>query len=144
NINDQLLLELRASRVPILFSTGSDPVRQGFVASMNRPGGNFTGVNSLVGELTTKILGLLHQLLPGAMTIGMIEYAAYSRVDDDARSAGAAFGTNLVLVKAATDAEIENRFGLMSERHMDALHIATSPYFVTRAKLFAALAARFK
>jgi putative ABC transport system substrate-binding protein len=144
NIDDQLLLEIRASRIPVLFNTGSDPVRQRFVESMNRPGGNLTGVNTLVGELTTKIVSLLHQLVPRAMTIGIIEDAAFSRVDDDARSAANALGVELVLLKAGSDAEIENRFAVMSERHIGVIHIPTSPYFVTRAKLFAALAAHFK
>jgi putative ABC transport system substrate-binding protein len=144
NIGDQLLLELRASRIPVLFNTGSDPVRQGFVASISRPGGSFTGVNTRVGELTTKIMGLLHELVPAAMTIGMIEDAAFSRVDDDARAASAALGANLVLLKAGSDDEIENGFVLMNERRIGAVHIPTSPYFLTRAKLFATLAARFK
>jgi putative ABC transport system substrate-binding protein len=144
NIGDQLLLELRASQIPVLFNTGSDPVGQGFVASMNRPGGSFTGVNTRVGELTSKILGLLHELIPAAMTIGMIEDAAYSRVDDDARAATAALGANLILLKASSDEEIENGFALMNERRVGAVHIPTSPYFLTRAKLFATLAAHFK
>src|SRR6516162_4147028 len=68
----ELLRQVRASPIPIVFSTGVDPVSSGLVASINRPGGNVTGVASLVGELSGKQLGLLHDLVPKAATIAAL------------------------------------------------------------------------
>ena len=69
---EELLQQVRASPIPIVFNTGADPVRMGLVTSMNRPGGNVTGVNSLSGELPGKHLGLLHDLVPRAARIAAL------------------------------------------------------------------------
>jgi putative ABC transport system substrate-binding protein len=68
---EELVQQVRASPIPIVFVTGADPVRQGVVASMSRPGGNVTGVNTLSAELSGKQLGLLHDLVPKAATIAV-------------------------------------------------------------------------
>src|SRR6516165_5187652 len=70
--SEELLQQVRTSPIPIVFGAGSDPVREGLVASMNRPGGNVTGVFALAGELSGKQLGLLHDLVPKAMTIAAL------------------------------------------------------------------------
>jgi putative ABC transport system substrate-binding protein len=138
------LPELRASRIPVVFSSGSDPVREGIVDSMGRPGGNFTGAFTFVGALTGKILDLLHELVPAAKTIGLVEDRATSRADDDARAAATSLRAQLVLLKVGSDNEIESSFAALQERGVDAVHIATSPFLVTRAKLLVTLAARYK
>jgi putative ABC transport system substrate-binding protein len=136
--------ELRASQILIVFNVGSDPVRHGLVASFNRPGGTFTGVNSLDGELTGKILGLMHELLPRATTIGMILNRRGGSVGRDAPEAAATTGMQVFLLDARSESEIENAFAMLNERRADAIHVAVSPFFVTRARLFATLAARYK
>jgi putative ABC transport system substrate-binding protein len=87
--NEELVQQVRASPIPIVFITGADPVHFGLVASMNRPGGNVTGVNTLVSELSGKQLSLLRDLVPGAATIAAL-------VDPIQRSGGPSrsrFGT---------------------------------------------------
>jgi putative tryptophan/tyrosine transport system substrate-binding protein len=134
--------ELRASRIPVVFSSGSDPVREGIVDNMGRPGGNFTGAFTFVGALTGKILDLLHELVPAAKTFGVIEDAATSRADNDARAAVTSLGAQLVLLKAGSDGEIESSFAALEGARVDAVHIATSPFLVTRGKLLVPRAAR--
>jgi len=137
--------ELRASQIPVVFNTGGDPVRQqGLVESLSRPGGNFTGVNTFAGELTGKIFEFLHELVPGAATIGVVSNFSGNSQVRDAGQAAAALGMQLYPLSASTDAEIQRGFAALNERRVDAVHVLNSPFFVTRARLFAALAARYK
>jgi putative ABC transport system substrate-binding protein len=143
--------ELQASRIPVVFITGWDPVAQGLVASYDRPGGNFTGVSTLVGELTGKVLSLLRELVPSATKIGIISDALWASfagrelpAEIDAREAAVTLGMQLFLFRAGSDCEIENAFVMLNQQRVGAIHVATSPFFVTRAKLIADLAARQK
>src|SRR6516162_1242859 len=103
---EELLQQVRTSPTPIVFVTGSDPVREGLVASMNRLGGNVTGVNTLVAELSGKQLGLLHDLVPKAATVAaLIDPRGQSREATalrDARDATAALGQKLLVLEAGT------------------------------------------
>jgi putative tryptophan/tyrosine transport system substrate-binding protein len=143
--------ELRASRIPVVFNTGGDPVAQGLVASFARPGGNLTGVSTLVFELTGKILGLMRELVPGATKIGMISNAlpaSFAGLEPtaarDVREAAVTLGMQFFLFHAYSDSEIENAFAMLNQQRVDAIHVTTGPFFVTRAKLIADLAARYK
>jgi putative ABC transport system substrate-binding protein len=143
--------ELQASRIPVVFITGWDPVAQGLAASFDRPGGNFTGVSTLVGELTGKVLSLLRELVPGATKIGIISDALWASFagrelpeEIDAREGAVTLGMQLFSFRAGSDGEIENAFARLNQQQVDAIHIATSPFFVTRAKLIADLAAHHK
>ena len=69
---EELVQQVRASPIPIVIGTGADPVGMGLVASINRPGGNVTGVNTLTGELSGKQLGLLHDAVPKAATVAVL------------------------------------------------------------------------
>jgi putative ABC transport system substrate-binding protein len=71
-VNEKLVQQVRASPIPIVFNWGGDPVGLGIVASMNRPGGNVTGVRTFTGELSGKQLGLLHEVVPKAATIAAL------------------------------------------------------------------------
>jgi len=132
--------------------TGSDPVAQGLVASFDRPGGNFTGVSTLVSELTGKILSLTRELVPSATKIGIISRGLSSPVagreepiqEIDAREAAVTLGMQLSLFRAGSDREIENAFAILTEQRVDAIHVLNAPFFVTRAKLIADLASRHK
>jgi putative ABC transport system substrate-binding protein len=133
--------ELRASRIPVVFNAG-DPIRQGLVASVNRPGGTFTGVWTLGGALTGKILQMTRDLVPGVTTIGLIVRDLDIEAVRDAREAAAKLGLQLVVLDARSPAEIENTFATFNERRVGAIHVVTSPFFLTHAKLFVDLAAR--
>jgi putative ABC transport system substrate-binding protein len=147
---EELLQQVRASPIPIVFNTGLDPVRLGLVASMNRPGGNVTGVNVLSSELPGKHLSLLHDLVPKAARIAALvdsiqrsggQIALALR---DARDATAALGQKLLVLEAGTAEEIDAQFAKLDWEPADAMLVIASPFFTTRAGQIAALAARHR
>jgi putative ABC transport system substrate-binding protein len=144
-----LLRQVRASPIPIVFSTGADPVRFGLVASINRPGGNVTGVASLVAELSGKQLGLLHDLVPKAATVAvLVQRFQIPRTPNqtmmlqEARDAMAALGQKLLVLEASTADEIDAQFARLDREPADAMFVMSAPFFVTRARQIAVLAAR--
>jgi putative ABC transport system substrate-binding protein len=146
--SDELLQQVRASPIPIVFAFGFDPVDRGLVASINRPGGNVTGVNALGGELSGKQLGLLHDLVPKAATIAALVDSSV-RVPiavplRDARDAAAVLGQKLLVLEASTAEEIEAQFARLDQEPADAMLVTTTPFFVTRAGQIVALAARHR
>jgi putative ABC transport system substrate-binding protein len=147
-VNEELVPQVRASPVPIVFNMGGDPVRFGLVASMNRPGGNITGVHSLLVDLSGKQVGLLHDLVPKAKTIAaLFDPRAPSRENitlRDARDATAALGQKLLVLEASTADEIDAQFARLDQEPADAMLVTTSPFFVTQARQIVALAARHR
>jgi putative ABC transport system substrate-binding protein len=147
-VNEQLLQQVRSSPIPIVFNMGADPVRFGLVASMNRPGGNVTGVHSLLVDLSGKQVGLLHDLVPKATTIAaLFDPRAPSRENitlRDARDATAALGQKLLVLEASTADDIGAQFARFDQEPADAMLVTTSPFFVTQARHIAALAARHR
>jgi putative ABC transport system substrate-binding protein len=144
---EEMLRQVRASPIPFVFSTGADPVRLGLVASMNRPGGNVTGVASLVGELSGKQLGLLHDLVPKAATIAALFDPRLETSENrlrEVRNAAAGLGQKLLVLNASTIEEIDAQFARLDQEPADAMLMTTSPFFVTRARQIAALAARHR
>ena len=142
NPEDAVWRPLRASNIPIVFNAGTDPVLDGFVASINHPGGNITGVYSFVLALTAKHLGLLHDLIPNAKTIAVLADATGVVPVKDVREAAAPLGLQLIILIVNTEGEIEAAFASLNQQRADAMVVATSPFFFTRAKPIAALAAR--
>jgi putative ABC transport system substrate-binding protein len=136
--------------IPIVLITGVDPVRAGLVASMNRPGGNVTGLSALVSELSGKHLGLLHDLVPKAATIAVLTDPIPSQpgrdtiILRDVRDATAALGQKLLVLQASTADEIDAQFASLDRVPADAMLVTTSPFFVTRAGQIVALAARHR
>jgi putative ABC transport system substrate-binding protein len=145
-----VLQTLRATPIPIVETFGADPVRFGFVASMNRPGGNVTGVNTLVSELSGKHLSLLHDLVPNAATIAALVDPSVRREESialaltDARDAAAALGQKLLVLEAGTAEEIDAQFARLSQEPAEAMLVIVSPLFLTRAGQIVALAARHR
>ena len=133
---------LRASQIPIVFTTAHDPVSLGLVASINHPGGTMTGVSSFLGELTAKHLELLHNLVPNAKTIGLLDEPPLGEEVRDARDAAAALGLQLIVFEAGTENAIDAAFETMSRQRPAAMLVTTSPFYFTLAKQIAALAAR--
>jgi putative ABC transport system substrate-binding protein len=148
-LTEELLQQVRASPIPIVGAFGENPVRFGLVASMNRPGGNVTGVNSLTAELSGKQLGLLHDLVPKAATVAALidprrRRQGLETIRRDVRDATAALGQKLRVLEAGTAEEIDAQFASLDREPADAMLVTTNPFFVTRAGQIVALAARHR
>jgi len=142
-IVDAAWQQLRASNIPIVFNTGIDPVLSGLVPSLSRPAGNITGIYALVGALTTKHLGLLHDVVPNAKTIAVLADATgRDVVVNDLRKAAAALGLQLLFLDASTIGDIDAAFAAMKQRGGEAMLVVTSPFLVTRANQIVVLAAQ--
>ena len=130
--------------IPIVFETGGDPIQLGLVASLNRPGGNITGVTQLSSELLSKRLGLLHDLLPAAAAIGFLVNPTYPGAESQARDlqdAARTLGLQMHVLNAGTEAEINTAFANFAKLRVGALFVGAGPY-AERAEQFATLAAR--
>jgi putative ABC transport system substrate-binding protein len=132
--SQELLQQIRASPIPIVYVGGIDPVRFGLADRMNRPGGNATGVNTLSGDLTAKQLGLLHDLVPKAATIAALFFRGPSPARLDARDAAGVLRQKLLVLDASTADEIDAQFARLDQEPVDAMLVTVSPFFVTRAR----------
>ena len=131
--------------VPIVFATGSDPVKDGLVASLNRPGGNVTGVSFVSGALATKRLEILRQIAPNAITFAMLVNldAGESQLEQrEVQSAAQAIGQKIIVLDVNNAADIETAFATMAARSVDALYVGTGPFMQTYTELVARLAAQ--
>ena len=131
--------------IPIVFTGGFDPVQAGLVASLNRPGGNVTGVSFLVNELGAKRLGLLHELVPTATTVGFLVDPTNPNAEPetvDMRAAANTLGRKLLVARASTATEVDAAFANFVEQRAGALVVAAEIFFLSRRVQLAALAAR--
>ena len=131
------------SQIPIVFTSSSDVVKGGLVASLNRPGGNVTGVSLLGYELDAKRFQLLRELLPRAATIGVLVSAnnpAITATLPDMKVAAEANGQRLVVLDARTEADIDATFASLRSKGVDALLITTNPFYEGRRDRIVALA----
>jgi putative tryptophan/tyrosine transport system substrate-binding protein len=142
--NAILAAKSATSTIPIVMNSGGDPVRLGLVASLNRPGGNVTGVNSVLGDLFPKQLEILHELAPKASLLGALfpsgprTQAAIVNIHNAAR----AIGVRVIDLTVTTDAQIEAAFPTFTAYGAGAVLVSASPFFVTRQDKLVALAAR--
>jgi len=133
------------SNIPIVFVTGSDPIRAGLVASLSRPGGNVTGVSMLASALMGKWLDLVHQLIPNATLIGALVNPNYSDADLQLREleeAAQAIKLPVRVVSATSEADIDAGFVILAEQRAAALLVANDLFFLSRRDQIVALAAR--
>jgi len=133
------------AKIPIVFYVGGDPVELGLVASLNRPGGNATGVNYFVAELGPKQLELLHELLPTAVRIGLMVNPTNVNVEGstkDVTAAAATMGLQIDIVQASDSREIEAAFATLVRNRADALVIGADPFLTSRRLQLATLATR--
>ena len=133
------------STIPIVFSVGPDPVALGLVASLSHPGGNFTGVAVLLGELWPKRLELLHELVPNASAIGILVNPANPENASNTKNLQAAakiLGLRIEVLQASTEHDIDLVFATLWERRMDALLVSDDPFLGSRHEKLVALAAR--
>ena len=131
--------------IPIVFYVGGDPVEQGLVASLNRPGGNLTGVSSLNTELGPKRLELLHEAVPKIATIAVLlnpTNPLAPQLSKDLRTAAHTMGLELHALNASTDREIDNAFTSLLRLRADALVIGTDAFFNNQSEQIATLALR--
>ena len=131
--------------IPIVFTTGGDPVHEGYVRSLNRPGGNVTGVSWFTALIVSKGLGLLHELVPNVALIAVLtnpKVPESARIPTDALEAARSLGRQVLLLNASTPSEIDVAFATMRERRANALYVGGDPFFSSRRQQIVALAAR--
>ena len=129
--------------IPIVFTSGGDPVSAGFVESLNRPGRNVTGITFIASALEAKRLEILHEIVPEAISIAALIGSANTRTDDDAHElekAATTLGVHLHFVKAGNEEELGAAFRDMIQKPDQALHIITDPFFAAKFPKLSALA----
>jgi putative ABC transport system substrate-binding protein len=141
-----LAAKAASTTIPIVFTTGDDPVRSGLVSSLNRPGGNTTGGSFFYNELAAKQFDLLHRLLPTMTVLAILanpnEVGAESEITD-AATAARSKGLQLTVERASTEREIDDAFASFVQRRAGAVLIASNPFYVVRANQLIALAAHY-
>jgi putative tryptophan/tyrosine transport system substrate-binding protein len=132
--------------IPIVFATGADPVALGFVASLNRPGGNVTGITSLNNEVTTKRLGVLRELVPQAaryFTLVNPTSVLAQPFIKDLQTGAATLGIHVDILRARTEREIDAAFASLPQQPGNVLVFGPEPFFYDRREQIAALAVRY-
>ena len=133
--------------IPIVFGTGGDPIQAGLVTSLNRPGGNVTGITFMNADITAKRLGLLHELLPNATRFAVLvnpnNPVIAKTVANDAATAAASIGREVEIVNASTNREIDEAFATFKQSRIDALLVAPDTLMATRRVQIATLAVRY-
>jgi putative ABC transport system substrate-binding protein len=145
SVPSPLAAKAATSTIPIVFIVGGDPVKFGLVASLNRPGGNITGVSVLSGPLTAKRLELLRELVPQAGVIACLVNPNNPEADSqltDIRAAARTFGQALLILNASTDHELHTAFATLVRERAAGLLVGNDAFFVLRREQLVALAAR--
>jgi putative tryptophan/tyrosine transport system substrate-binding protein len=144
NTPPAMIAKSATSTVPIVFVTGSDPVKLGLVASFNRPGGNVTGVSFLTIDLEAKWLGLLHELFPQARQIAALvdpmsadSETQLRNVQEGART----LGREIQILQASTERQIDDGFAALGRQRPDALLVVPTAFFTAQRKRIVELAA---
>ena len=140
-----LAAKAATTTIPIVFSLGTDPVGLGVVVSLNRPGGNITGVYQFTSGLEAKRLGLLHEMVPKATTIAVLVNPNYTDAESqlrDAQEAATRLGMQLVVVRANAESDFAAAFSTLVRQQAQALLVCSSPFFNARRQQLVVLAAR--
>jgi putative ABC transport system substrate-binding protein len=133
--------------IPIVFSTGDDPVKVGLVTSVSRPVGNVTGLHILTGELEPKRLGLLSQVVPQASLIAYLVNPGSPQREalvKDMRTAASAIGRQILVVTASSESDFEAAFATIAQHRAGALLVANDIFFNSMRDRLVALAARYR
>jgi putative ABC transport system substrate-binding protein len=144
--NTALVAKTLTTTIPIVFTSGLDPVRAGLVASLHRPEANVTGISWFTVELAHKHIEVLNELIPRAALIAVLvnpndpESGFYEK---SAQDGPRALGRRLVFLKAGTVSEIDTAFATLAEQRADAVIVGSGPFYPTRARQLAVLAARY-
>jgi putative ABC transport system substrate-binding protein len=141
-----LAAKAASSTIPIVFETGADPVRLGLVASLNRPGGNVTGVTQTNTEITPKRLELLHELLPTARVMALLvnpaDPALAEPTTKEVRAAAVTLGLELHVLNASSERDFDAVFAKLIQLRASGLVIGVDPLFTSRSEQLAALSVR--
>jgi putative ABC transport system substrate-binding protein len=141
-----LAAKAATARIPIVFSVGADPVQVGLVGSLNRPGGNATGVGAMTAEIVAKRLGLLHELLPEAKRFAILvnpNNPLSQSLTPAAQAMATAIGRQIEVIGASTNHDIDTVFASLSEQHIDALLVSPDTLFINRRVQLTTLAIRY-
>ena len=139
-----IVAKAATTTIPIVFASGADPVKLGLVASLNRPGGNVTGVTFVTAQLGAKELGLLHELEPGAVRVGVLvdpNFAPTQSFVSDVQAAALSIGKQIEVLEAPTGRDIDTAFARLAQKPMDALLVGPGPLLDNRSVQLATLAA---
>jgi putative ABC transport system substrate-binding protein len=131
--------------IPIVFLVGTDPVQSGLVASLNRPGGNLTGIGMLINVLAPKQLELLHELIPKARVIGVLVNPDNPSTETDTRAlaeAAAALGVQLLVLNQRTESDVDAAFAVLVQSGADGLIVISDPINIDHRDQIVTLAAR--
>jgi ABC-type uncharacterized transport system substrate-binding protein len=131
--------------IPIVFTANSDPVREGLVANLNRPGGNLTGITIFGPAAVTKRMQLMHELMPKAATIAYLMNPNNPNAEMEmktAQNAARSLGQAMTVLSASNESELDTAFAVMAQQRADALVVASDTFFVWRRDLLVGLAAR--
>jgi putative ABC transport system substrate-binding protein len=141
-----LLAKKATATIPIVFGTGGDPVNVGLVDSLNRPGGNVTGISYMNSELDAKRIGLLDELRPGAMQFAALVDPRFSLITlslaKELHAAASKLGRQIEIIPASTSVEIDAAFSTVLQKRTDALLLTPFAFFFDRRLQIIALAAR--
>src|SRR6476646_10142526 len=139
-----LAAKTATTTIPIVFGVGGDPVQEGLVTSLNRPGGNATGVNFFTIELMAKRMQLLRELVPAAKRVAVLVNPTDRSNETTLRDVeAAAIGQEVVALEAATGREIDSAFESLEREKVDALFVSAGAFFTARRTQLAILAARY-
>jgi ABC-type uncharacterized transport system substrate-binding protein len=130
-----IVAKAATTTIPIVFASGGHPVKLGLVASLNRPGGNVTGVTFVIAELGAKQLGLLHELQPGAVRVGVLvdpNFAPTQSFVSDVQAAASSVRKQIEVLEAPTGRDIDTVFASLAQKPIDALLVGPSPLFNNR------------
>ncbi len=132
--------------IPIVFTSGADPVWSGLVQSLSRPGANLTGASLVAAELAVKRLEVIRELLPHARVVALIVNPNYPGAESEmaeVEAAGPVIGLQIQKAKAGDVSALETAFATISQRRVDAFTVGTDGFFVNQREQIAALAARY-
>jgi len=140
-----LAAKAATATIPIVFTIGADPIDLGLVSSLNRPGGNVTGVNFLVKTLIAKRLELLRELMPSATVIGFLTNPANPASDSETKDVQAAahtLGLNLPILNVSSERDIDAAFASFARQRVNAVMVGADAFFTSRRDQLVELAAR--